>query len=157
MVMPAWYDIMNVAGLHQANTEDIIESCRQLEALMQAEIQKGLPPERIILAGFSQGGTIALYTGLRYEKKLAGIMALSTYLPAADQPSDAYSAANRNISIFMAHGTGDPMIQIGKAVETRDALKRLAYNIHWKEYPMEHSVCYEEIQHIRSWIMAVLA
>lgn len=156
MVMPAWYDIMDVAGLHKVNADDILASSRQLKDVMQAEIQKGLPPERIILAGFSQGGTIALHTGLRYDRKLAGIMALSTCLPAADQPSDEYVAANRDISIFMAHGTRDPMIPIEKAIETRDALKRLEYNIRWQEYPMDHSVCHEEIQHIRSWIMAVL-
>ena len=156
MVMPAWFDILDIAGPHKVNVDDIHESSRQLADLIQVEVQRGLPPDRIILAGFSQGGTIALHTGLRYPEKLAGIMALSTYLPTADQLANERSHANRDIPIFMAHGTSDPLIGIENAVRTRKALSHLGYTIRWQEYPVEHTVCHDEIQDIRSWILDIL-
>ncbi|MEW6670164.1 MAG: alpha/beta hydrolase-fold protein [Thermodesulfobacteriota bacterium] len=156
MLMPAWFDILDITGSHKVNVDDILESSRQLADLVQAEIRRGLPPERIILAGFSQGGVIALHTGLRYNKKLAGIMALSTFLPTIDQLADECSEANRDIPIFMAHGTGDPLVGIENAVHTRQALNRLGYHVRWREYPVAHTVCHEEIQDIRAWILDIL-
>jgi len=156
MIMPAWFDILDMAGPQKVNVNDILESSRQLADLIEAETQRGLPPDRIILAGFSQGGAIALHTGLRYEKKLAGIMALSTYLPTVDQLAAEISKANHAIPIFMAHGTSDPLIEIKNAVLTRKALSRLGYKVHWQEYPVAHTVCHEEIQDIRAWILDVL-
>jgi len=156
MIMPAWFDILDIAGPHKVNVADILESSQQLADLIQAETRRGLPPDRIILAGFSQGGTIALHTGLRYDKKLAGIMALSTYLPTVDQLADERSEANRDIPIFMAHGTGDPLIRIENAVRIRKSLDRLGYPIRWQEYPVEHTVCQEEIQDIRAWMLDIL-
>ena len=156
MVMPAWFDILDVSGLHKVNVDDILKSSRQLADLIQAEIRRGLSPDRIILAGFSQGGTIALHAGLRFAKKLAGIMALSTFLPTVDQLADDGSDANRATPIFMAHGTSDPLIGIENAVLTRDALRRLGYDVRWQEYPVAHTVCHEEIRDIRSWILDIL-
>lgn len=156
MVMPAWFDILDVSGRHKVNVDHILESSRQLVDLIQSEIRRGLPPDRILLAGFSQGGTIALHTGLRYEKKLAGIMALSTFLPTVDQLAQERSDANLTTSVFMAHGTSDPLIGIENAVLTRDALRRLDYDVRWHEYPVAHTVCSEEIQDIRSWVLEVL-
>jgi phospholipase/carboxylesterase len=156
MIMPAWFDILDIAGPHKVNVDDILESSRQLADLIQTETQRGLPSERIILAGFSQGGTIALHTGLRYDDKLAGIMALSTYLPTIDQLANERSQANREIPVFMAHGTSDPLIGIENAVRTHKALSRLGYHVRWREYPVAHTVCFEEIQDIRSWILDIL-
>jgi len=156
MIMPAWFDILDIAGPHKVNVDDILESSRQLADLIQLETQRGTPPERIILAGFSQGGTIALHSGLRYNEKLAGIMALSTYLPTIDQLANERSQANRETAVFMAHGTGDPLIGIENAARTRKALSRLGYNVRWREYPVAHTVCQEEIQDIRSWILDIL-
>ena len=156
MIMPAWFDILDITGRHKVNVDDILESSRQLADLIQFETQRGMPSERIILAGFSQGGTVALHTGLRYAEKLAGIMALSTYLPTLDQLANERSQANREIPVFMAHGSSDPLIGIENAVRTRKALIRLGYIIRWQEYPVEHTVCQEEIQDIRAWILDIL-
>jgi len=156
MVMPAWFDILDITGAHKVNVGDILESARQLADLIEAETLRGLPPDRIILAGFSQGGTIALHTGLRYEKKLAGIMALSTYLPTVDQLAQERSQANLTIPVFMAHGASDPLIGIENAVLTREALRRLGYNVRWQEYPVAHTVCQAEIMDIRAWILDIL-
>ena len=154
--MPAWYDILDIESPPKVNVHDILESCEQLRKLIIREIELGMPPERIVLAGFSQGGTIALLTGLKYEKKLAGIMALSTALHTTDRLAEERSESNLKIPIMMAHGTMDPLVRIENAVSTREALINLGYNVRWQEYPVGHTVCYEEIQDIRSWLFDVL-
>jgi len=151
-VMRAWYDITAPdlgQGQDEAGTR---ESERLLQAWIEHEIAQGIPAERIILAGFSQGGAIALHTGLRYRQKLGGIMALSTYLPLADTVADEKHAANADIPIFMAHGSDDPIIPLAFAAQSRDQLVSLGHTVEWHEYPMPHSVCMEEIQAISAWL-----
>ena len=112
---------------------------------------------RIVLAGFSQGGAIALHTGLRQNERLAGVMALSTYVPLADQLTVEANSANREVPVFMAHGTADPMIPFVRAQASRDLLLRQGYAVEWHEYRMQHAVCPEEIAAIGAWLRRVLA
>ena len=156
MVMRAWFDILDVRLTHKVDVANFIESAAQLVALIENELQKGMPSDRIVLAGFSQGGAIALHTGLRYEKQLAGILALSTYLPTIDTLAGERSQANLNIPIMMAHGTLDPLVPIANAVSARQNLTDLAYPVSWHEYQMGHAVCPEEIRDISSWLLGIL-
>ena len=110
-----------------------------------------------MLAGFSQGGAIALHTGLRHAERIAGIMALSTYLPLAEKFAAEANAANRDVPIFMAHGSYDPVIPLARAAQSRGLLESLGYSLEWREYPMPHSVCPEEITDIGAWLRRVLA
>jgi phospholipase/carboxylesterase len=148
--MRAWYDIDMRAPL--AGEADIRESARQIEALIDEQRARGIATRRIVLAGFSQGGVIALHLGLRYREPLAGIMALSTYLHDPEHLVDEISLENAGIPIFMAHGLMDPMIPITRAVTSREALRGLSYPIDWHEYAMGHSVCLEEINDIARWL-----
>lgn len=152
--MRAWYDIDMRAPL--AGEADIRESARAIEALIDEQRARGIATRRIVLAGFSQGGVIALHLGLRYREPLAGIMALSTYLHDPEHLVDEISLENAGIPIFMAHGLMDPMIPITRAVTSREALRALAYPIEWHEYAMGHSVCLEEINDIARWLTACM-
>jgi phospholipase/carboxylesterase len=156
MVMRAWYDILDLTS-RKVNLPDILEASGFLQDLIQHEIEAGIDAGRIVLAGFSQGGAIALHTGLRYDVPLAGIMALSTYSPTYAALPQERTLANANVSILMAHGRFDPMIPISAALETRDALMRLGYPVQWQEYPMQHEVCLEEIQSIREWLIEIFS
>jgi phospholipase/carboxylesterase len=156
MVMPAWFDILDLEGMHRVNEDHIRESADFLKTLLEYELLSGIPSERVVLAGFSQGGSIALYTGLRFEKKLAGILALSTTLHAADNLEKEASEANRDIPIMMAHGSHDPLIPIENAQTSRDNLIRLGYKVSWHAYPVEHTVCMDEIKDIREWLINLL-
>ena len=156
MVMPAWFDILDLEGLHKVNENHIHESAELLKTLLEYELLSGIPSERVVLAGFSQGGTIALHTGLRFEKKLAGILALSTYLPTAESLEKEGSRVNREIPIMMAHGSEDPLVPLENAVTTRENLARLGYAVRWHEYPVEHTVCMDEINDIRAWLINIL-
>ncbi|MCW8992571.1 MAG: alpha/beta hydrolase [Gammaproteobacteria bacterium] len=152
MRMRAWYDI-TAPDLSQGQDEaGTRESERLLQAWIEHEMEQGIPAERIILAGFSQGGAIALHTGLRYPQRLGGILALSTYLPLADSVADEKHAANTDIPVFMAHGSDDPIIPLAFAAQSRDRLLSLGHTVEWHEYPMPHSVCMEEIQAIGVWL-----
>lgn len=151
-VMRAWYDI-TAPDLSQGQDEaGTRESEQQLRAWIAHEKNRGIRPERIILAGFSQGGAIVLHTGLRYPERLGGIMALSTYLPLADTVADEKHAANANLPIFMAHGNQDPIIPLAFAEKSRDTLTELGHPIDWHQYPMQHGVCMEEIGAIAGWL-----
>jgi len=153
MVMRAWYDVVGLPGAGGIELDDFFESVDHLDALIQKEMEAGIPSERILLAGFSQGGAISLHTGLTYGKRLAGILALSTYLPTVDNIAEEISPVNKDIPIMMAHGTQDPMIPMAHAIRTKQALRRLGIQIKWHEYPIMHGVCVEEIQDIRSWLL----
>ena len=159
-VMRAWYDVSfgDLEGKsRQADEKGVRESEAQIGALIGRELERGIATKSIVLAGFSQGGAIALQTGLRYPGKLAGIMALSTYLPlTAVLPQEA-SPANRKTPIFMAHGTQDPVVPYLMGVNSRMVLVGLGYDVDWHEYPMQHSVCLEEVQEIGKWLRRVLA
>ncbi len=150
MVMRAWYDIDPGAPL--SGTDDIRESANQIAALIEREQANGVPADKITLAGFSQGGVIALHVGLRHEQALAGIMALSTYVHDHEHLIDEISLANAGVPIFMAHGMSDPMIPINRAVMSRQALESLNYSVSWHQYGMGHQVCPEEISDIAQWL-----
>ncbi|HEX5613461.1 MAG TPA: alpha/beta fold hydrolase [Burkholderiales bacterium] len=155
MRMRAWYDILRLGG----GSEDeagIRASEKQLVHLIEREGKRGIAPSRIVLAGFSQGGAIALQTTLRLAEPLAGTLALSTYLPLAAKASGERTAASAATPIFMAHGSFDPMIALEHAERSRDALIGMGYRVEWREYPMPHSVCAEEIADIAAWLSRVL-
>jgi phospholipase/carboxylesterase len=155
MRMRAWYDILQFGG----GTEDeagIRQSQAQIDELISGEVKRGIPRERIVLAGFSQGGAIVLQTALRQKKRLAGLMALSTYLPLSITLAKERAAANNDLPIFMAHGQYDDMIPLARATHSRDMLQALGYAVEWHEYPMPHSVCPEEIAHIAAFLLRIL-
>ncbi|MBI2754192.1 MAG: alpha/beta fold hydrolase [Betaproteobacteria bacterium] len=155
MRMRAWYDILQLGGGPE-DEAGIRASQGLLEALLEREASRGIAPRRIVLAGFSQGGAIALQTGLRYRERLAGILALSTYLPLAGALAAERSDANCPVPIFQAHGRFDDLIPIERAARSRDALQALGYPVEWHEYPMPHSVCAQEIEDISAWLTGVL-
>jgi phospholipase/carboxylesterase len=124
--------------------------------LIARENKRGIASRQIVVAGFSQGGAIALETGLRYPERLAGIMALSTYLPLAAKLEAEASAQNKDVPIFFAHGSHDPVIPLPLAVASHDKLRELGYNVDWHEYPMQHSVCMEEVADISAWLRSTL-
>jgi len=156
MVMRAWYDISDTDLSNRADEDGVRGSAGILEGLIEGELEKGLPSTRILLAGFSQGGAIALHTGLRYDKPLAGVMALSTYLPLEQSVAAELQEANRNIPIFFAHGSQDPVIPLALSEHSRHVLASLGYRLQCHTYPMPHSVCPEEIRDIRLWLEKVL-
>ncbi len=156
--MRGWYDILDLKfGADSVDRDQFLESEDMLKALIQAELKSGMPSERVLLAGFSQGGAIVLHTGLRYSKQLAGILALSMHLPTIHNLAPELSPANRNVPIMMAHGQMDPVVPMAKAIETRQELTRLGYEVSWHAYPMQHTVCADQIKEIRSWLIKIFA
>lgn len=151
MAMRAWYDIDPERGL-DSGADDIRASAAIVESLVRTQIDAGIAPNRIVLAGFSQGGVMALHTGLRQPHRLAGIMALSTYLHAPERLREELTLAAADTPILMTHGTADPMIPIQRAVASRAALEALGYPVEWHQYPMGHEVCLEEIGDIGRWL-----
>jgi len=157
MVMRAWYDVRDDVGRRREDESGVRESQARIEALIARETSRGIAADRVVLAGFSQGGAMALHTGLRHPERLAGLMGLSCFLPLADHLPGEASAANRATPIFMAHGTHDPLIPLDRARQARDTLARLGYRVEWHEYPMPHSVCDAEVVHIAEWLARILA
>ena len=155
-VMRAWYDVSGLGGVRREDEKGVRASQRDIEALVAREKQRGSPASRIVLAGFSQGGAMALQTGLRHPERLAGLIVLSSFLPLADSLAAEVSAANRDVPIFMAHGTQDPLIPLARGHASRDRLLELGYRIEWHEYRMPHSVCGEEIADLSRWLRGVL-
>jgi len=154
MVMPAWYDIYNDRFVDGEDAEGIKASSQAVSALIQREIDRGIDSQRIILAGFSQGGAIALHCGLNASLSLAGILALSTYLPLAHTLP---SPSSLSPPILMAHGQYDTVVPLPLANQSYRLLSSAGYNIEWQEYPIEHSVSLEELAAIGQWINTVLA
>lgn len=152
MPMRAWYDIVAFDLLARQDEAGIRASIAAVEALIARENERGVPDERIVLAGFSQGGAIALAAGLRHAKRLAGIVALSTYLPLADTLAAERSTANADVPIFQAHGTFDPVVIPPRGSDSRDLLQSLGYHVEWHAYPMAHAVCPQEIADLRAWL-----
>ncbi|MCX7556130.1 carboxylesterase [Xanthomonadaceae bacterium JHOS43] len=157
MRMRSWYDILGFAPDTPQDEAGIRASASVVERLIAREVERGIPTERIILAGFSQGGVIVLTAGLRHASPLGGIVALSTYLALDDTLADEASPANRTIPIFMAHGTHDPVIVLPRAQASRTALEVHGYDIQWRTYPMQHSVCAEEVADLTAWFEARFA
>lgn len=159
-IMPAWYDLYgepnNKTGYSLEDEAGIIASQQYINKLIEEEINRGIPSERIIIAGFSQGGAIALYTALRYPQKLGGILALSTYMPIKAKLSAEAHPANADIPIFMAHGVFDEVISLDMCKISLAALQISHFSVSWHEYNMAHSVCNEEIDDIRQFLKQVL-
>ncbi len=157
MVMPAWYDVLSMDIPRREDAAGLRASEAALRQLIEAEVARGIPPEAIVLAGFSQGGVMALQTGLRHPEALGGILALSCYLPLKDHVAAERHPANQNIPIFFAHGRFDPVIPMAYGKASVERLEALGYAVEWREYPMEHAVSPEEIQDIGQWFRRVLA
>jgi len=157
--MPAWYDIRRLdARYHEDEDEAGIRmSSARVSDLIAREVERGVPEERIILAGFSQGGAIALHAGLRHPRRLGGILALSTCLPLPARVAAERSEANAAVPIWMAHGTQDPVIPLAAAKASRVWLEEIGYRVDWHEYPMPHSACQEEIRDVATWLRGLLA
>jgi phospholipase/carboxylesterase len=154
--MPAWYDIFAPDLVRREDAEGIARSELAIEALIAHEVARGIPANRIVLAGFSQGCAMTLHTGLRHPQRLAGLMALSGYLPLAGSLAAERHAANADTPIFMAHGTADPVVVLPRAEESRAALEALGYAVQWHTYPMPHSVHPREIADISAFLRQVL-
>ena len=157
MPMRAWYDI---AGTDLAKREDeagLRETFALVHALIHREVERGVPARRIVLAGFSQGCAITLGAGVRHDQRLAGLAGLSGYLPLADKTAAERHAANLDVPIFQAHGRRDGMVTMARGMAARDALQGLGYQVQWQDYPMEHSVCVEEVAALKQWLLRVLA
>jgi phospholipase/carboxylesterase len=160
-VMPAWYDILGTelasGAVRREDAAGIEQSRQAIEALIAREVARGIPASHIVVAGFSQGCAMALHTGLRHAQPLAGIMALSGYLPLANTMSAERHAANAHTPIYMAHGTQDPVVMLSRAEASRDKLTALGYAVQWHTYPMPHSVHPREIADISSFLKQVLS
>ena len=161
MPMRAWYDIVSLDKEGRADETGIRESSELLDALIRSEMERGIASEKIVLAGFSQGGAIVLHNALRTPLKLAGLLALSTYLPLADTIEAEVvakpGAGDTSLPFFMAHGTFDPMIQYEGGRGSADVLEKIGYTIEWHEYPMAHAVCPQEIVDISTWLQSIYA
>ena len=155
-VMPAWYDILGANLVDRQDVAGIQKSEKAIVALIEQEAARGIAYERIVLAGFSQGCAMALHTGLRLPHRLAGIMALSGYLPLADRFPTERHTANAKTPVFMAHGTQDPVVILKRGEDSRDALKALGHPVQWHTYPMPHSVHPQEITDIAAFLKQVL-
>ncbi len=155
--MRAWYDILGTETQRREDEAGLRESIQLIEELLVREKERGVEARHIVLAGFSQGCAMALLSGLRHTERLAGIVGMSGYLPLRDKTEAERSAANRDLPIFLAHGTQDPMIDIARARSSRDALTALGHPLTWREYPMAHSVCAEEVADINTWLLQALA
>jgi len=155
-VMPAWYDIRGADLTSRQDEAGIRASERAVAALIEREIVRGIPAKNIVLAGFSQGCAMALHTGLRFPQALAGIMALSGYLPLAEHFAAERAAANAHTPIFMAHGTQDPVVDPARGAASRDLLAQLGYPVEWHSYPMPHSVHPHEVADIAVFLTRVL-
>ena len=156
MEMRSWYDILALTEMRSINEVELSQSCQQLTDLIADQVAKGIDSKRIVVAGFSQGGAVALSTALRHPEPLAGVMALSTYLPVPGWIEEGKSTANADIPLMMAHGTMDPVVPYSLAQTGRSQLERFGFKVDWYEYPMPHSVCPQQIMDISRWLAAVL-
>ncbi len=161
MAMRAWYDILTLERSGPVDEVGIRESATHLAALIEREHERGIPYEKIVLAGFSQGGAIASHTALRFPHRLAGLMALSSYLPLDAtldvEVFDNPAAQSRELPIFMAHGTFDPVLPMALGEHSNALVTAAGYRVEWHDYPMAHAVCAEEIADIRHWLLSVYA
>jgi phospholipase/carboxylesterase len=157
MAMRAWYDVKTQDLRREEDADAIEESTQIVNRFIAAEINASIAAHRIVLAGFSQGGAITLHCGLRYPQRLAGLIALSSYLPLSGRLAAEKSTSGKTVPILMLHGVFDPVIPMQAGLQSRDLLKQAGYDVEWQTYPMQHSVCLEEIQHIGRWLEKTLA
>ena len=156
-VMPAWYDILSLAkDARQVDLVGIEQSRVQINALIEREKSRGIPADHIVIAGFSQGGAMAYSVGLTYPERLAGVMALSAYIPSIEGLASQRSPANQSTPIFVAHGTQDPVVGLAMGQQAVDWLQQQAYPVEWHQYLMQHQVCLEQIEQIGVWLRQVL-
>jgi phospholipase/carboxylesterase len=151
-VMRAWYDIRSFTPEGRADAAGLAQSVERVKGCLRHEIERGVAASRIVLAGFSQGGAVALAAGLRFPERLAGILALSAYLPFPHTLSAERSAANADVPILMCHGRLDPVVHVTLGQEAREVLTGLRYQVEWREYPMQHEVCAAEIADVARWL-----
>ncbi len=157
-VMPAWYDIFGPDLTARGEDEAGLRRSQEgIDALIQRERARGVPASRIVLAGFSQGCAMTLLAGLRHPERLAGLVGMSGYLPLAAKTAAERAPANADLPVFLAHGQQDPVVPMARGAATRDALVALGHPVEWHEYPMQHSVCMEEIADLNRWLLTVLA
>jgi phospholipase/carboxylesterase len=156
-VMRAWYDILGTDLVRREDEAGLRRSQVQVEQLIAREVERGVLRTRIVLAGFSQGGAITLQTGLRQTEPLAGLVALSCYLPLSALFEAERAAGSTRVPVLLAHGTSDPVVPLARGVAAREQLQALGQPVEWHEYPMPHSVCAEEIEHIAAFLQRVLA
>ena len=154
MVMPAWYDILEMSLERKVDVNQIEESAQQIQDLIAREVERGVKPEHIVIAGFSQGGAVAYHVALGYPERLAGLMTLSTYLATNDNIS--YSDANKDMPILIEHGTHDPVVPAILGEQAKQLLSEKGYNVTYHTYPMAHQVCMPQIQNIGKWLNKVL-
>jgi phospholipase/carboxylesterase len=154
--MRAWYDILGADLVRREDEAGLRDSMHGVQRLIDREVARGVPARRIVLAGFSQGCAVTLGAGLRHHERLAGLAGLSGYLPLADTTAAERHAANHDTPVFMAHGRNDGVVPLARGIAGRDLLQRLGQPLEWHEYPMEHSVCMEEVQALQVWLRQVL-
>ena len=152
MPMRAWYDIFSLGGGAPQDAAGIRQSQQRIDDYIARERAAGIASERIVIAGFSQGGAIALYTAPRFREPLGGVLALSTYMPLAETLAAEAAAVNRNLPILMCHGRFDPVLAMSLGEASRDALRALGYTVEWREYAMQHQVCEPQIADIAAWL-----
>lgn len=152
MMMRAWYDLISIEVDREVDQEGIERSSRQLEKLIRSVEATGVPSERIVLAGFSQGGVIAYHTALRHASPLAGLIAISSYLPTLEQIKHEQAEEQAELPIFISHGSIDPVVPFSLGEKARDALTSLGYSVVWHEYPIPHQMCFEQIEEISEFI-----
>lgn len=154
LAMRGWYDLLDLGRIHGLEDEaGLLDSMRRIHALIDLEIERGIPSERVFLGGFSQGCAMTLLAGLRYDKPLGGLVALSGYLPLWKQTEQQAHPANRQVPIFMAHGQHDTVLDMSLGTFSRDHLHGLGYAVQWKEYAMAHAVCAEEVRDIHQFLL----
>jgi phospholipase/carboxylesterase len=157
MRMRAWYDIYGPDLVRREDEAGLRASVADVQALLDREAERGIPPGRTVLMGFSQGCAMTLLAGLRAPQRLAGLACLSGYLPLAATTAAERSLANQDVPVFMAHGRVDPVVLLARGTASRDALLALGHSVEWHDYPMQHSVCQEEIEDLNAWLLKVLA
>lgn len=154
--MRAWYDILGGEHPRREDEAGLRASLSGVQALLDREATRGVPPSRTVLMGFSQGCAMTLLTGLRAPQRLAGLVGLSGYLPLAASTAAERSPANRDVPLFLAHGLSDPVVDYSRGTASRDTLVALGYAIEWHDYPMEHTVCPQEIEDLNGWLLKML-
>jgi phospholipase/carboxylesterase len=155
-VMRAWYDILGTDLVRREDEAGLRQSTAQVHELIEREIRRGVPADRVVLAGFSQGCAITLMAGLRCPHRLAGLAGLSGYLPLAASTAAEVHAANRDAPVFLAHGRDDTVVVPARGAASRDQLTQLGYTVQWQDYAMAHAVCAEELQALQAWLLQVL-
>lgn len=159
MIMPAWYDLrdLDIASADRVDTQGLLDAVERVRALIERETAAGVSPDEIVVAGFSQGGAVALHLALTHPDRLAGLLLLSTYAPSPDTLERTRCTSNRDLPVFQAHGTRDPLVPVTAGRAARDLLRNLGHDVDWSEYPIAHEVSLPELEHAGTFLHRVLA